>query len=51
LVKYKFVERRSGDIAISYADPTKAEKELKNKAKYNLEEMCKTSYKFEKNNK
>ncbi|MBE5746208.1 MAG: UDP-glucose 4-epimerase GalE [Clostridiales bacterium] len=51
LVKYKFVERRSGDIAISYADTTKAEKELKFKAKYNLEEMCKTSYKFEKNNK
>jgi len=51
LVKFKFVDRRPGDVAICYADTQKAEKELKFKAVHSLEDMCKTSYEFEKNNK
>ena len=51
LVKFKFVDRRPGDAAICYADTQKAEKELKFKAVHSLEDMCKTSYEFEKNNK
>ena len=51
LVKYKFAERRAGDIAVCYADTTKAKKELNFTANHTLEDMCKSSYEFEKNNK
>lgn len=50
LVKFKYVNRRAGDIAVCYADTTKAEKELNFKATHTLEDMCKSSYEFEKNN-
>lgn len=50
-VKFKFAGRRAGDIAECYADTTKAQKELNFVAKYSLEDMCKSSYEFEKNNK
>lgn len=49
-VNYKIVERRPGDIAECYADPTKAEKELDWKAEKTIEDMCKDSYNFYKNN-
>lgn len=45
-VNYKIVDRRPGDIAICYADPTKAYKELGWKAEKNIEDMCKDSYNF-----
>ena len=51
LVKYKFTERRAGDIAVCYADTTKAKQELNFTAQHTLEDMCKSSYEFEKNNK
>ncbi len=51
LVKFKYTERRPGDIAVCYADTTKAEKELHFKASHTLEDMCKSSYEFEKYNK
>jgi len=51
LVKFKYVDRRAGDIAVCYADTSKAEKELHFKANHTLEDMCKSSYEFEKNNK
>ncbi len=51
LVKYKFSERRPGDIAVCYADTSKAKTELHFEAKHTLEDMCKSSYDFEKNNK
>jgi len=51
LVKFKYVDRRPGDVATCYADTTKAEKELNFKAEHTLEDMCKSSYEFEKNNK
>jgi UDP-glucose 4-epimerase len=50
-VKYEIVDRRPGDIAECYADPTKAELELGWKAEKNLEEMCKDSWRFTENNK
>lgn len=46
-IPYKIVDRRSGDIAISFADPSKAEKELGWKAEKNLEDMCKDFWKWQ----
>ena len=51
LVKYKFAQRRAGDIAVCYADTTKAKNELNFVATRTLKDMCKSSYEFEKNNK
>lgn len=50
-VKYKFVDRRPGDIDVCYACADKAYKELGWKAKRTLDDMCKTSYNFEMKNK
>ena len=50
-VKYKIVERRSGDIACCYADASKAYKELGWKAYLSLEDMVKSAYNFVINNK
>ena len=46
-IPYKIVDRRAGDIAISFADPSKAEKELGWKAEKNLEDMCKDFWKWQ----
>ncbi len=46
IVKYGFTDRRPGDIDECYASPKKAEEELGFKAKYNLDEMCRSSYEF-----
>ena len=46
----KIVERRAGDIAACYADPTKAWKELGWKAEKTLEDMVRDAWNFEKNN-
>ncbi|EGT3616986.1 UDP-glucose 4-epimerase GalE [Clostridium perfringens] len=46
-IPYKIVERRAGDIAISFADPSKAEKEIGWKAEKNLEDMCKDFWKWQ----
>ncbi len=40
-IPYVIDPRRAGDIAMCYADPSKAERELGWKAKRGLEEMCK----------
>ena len=45
-VPYKIVDRRPGDIASCYADPTKAFKELGWKAELGLEDMMRDSYNF-----
>ena len=50
LVKFKYAPRRPGDIAVCYADTTKAKSELNFVATKTLEDMCKSSYEFEKNN-
>ncbi len=43
-------ERRPGDIAICYADVSKADKKLKWKAEKSLLEMCEDSWRWQKNN-
>lgn len=48
-VKYKFTERREGDLPCYYSDPTKAEKELGFKATKTLEDMCKDGWTYQKN--
>ena len=42
--------RRPGDIAVCYADPTKAKEELGWEAKYGIEEMCASSWKWQSMN-
>lgn len=49
-VKYKIVERRAGDLAEYYADPSKALKELNWKTEKSLEDICRDSWNYEKNN-
>lgn len=49
-IPYEIVERRPGDIAVGYADPTKAKELLNWEAKYSLEDMCRTSWNWQKNN-
>ena len=48
-VPYKIVDRRPGDIATCYSDPSKAEKELGFKATKTLEDMCKDGWNYQKN--
>lgn len=47
-LKLKFViaPRRDGDLAISYSNPLKAERELGWKAELSLDEMCKSAWEF-----
>ena len=45
-VPYRIVERREGDIAECYADPTKAKEELHWEAEKNLEDMCRDAWNF-----
>lgn len=45
-VKYRIADRRPGDIAECYADPTKAKNELGWVAEKGIEEMCKDSWNF-----
>ena len=49
-VPYSIKPRRPGDIATCYSNPAKAEKELGWKAQFGIEEMCRDSWKFQKNN-
>lgn len=49
-VNYKIVERRAGDLAEYYADPSKALKELEWKTEKSLEDICRDSWNYEKNN-
>lgn len=49
-VPYQIVERRPGDIAECWADPTKAIKELDWQAKRTLEEMTSDTWRWQSNN-
>lgn len=49
-VPYKIVDRRPGDIAVCYADATKAKNELGWVATRGIDEMCRDSWNFTKNN-
>lgn len=50
-VKRKIAPRRPGDIAVCYADPTKAKKELGWVAEKGIEDMCKDAWNFIISNK
>ena len=47
-IPYKICPRREGDIAICYADPSKAKKELNWEATKTIEDMCKDAWNFAK---
>ena len=49
-INHKFAPRREGDAAVSYADTTKAFKELGFKTKYDMEKMCEDSWKWQSMN-
>ena len=48
-IPYTIVDRRLGDIAICYADPTKANDELGWYAEKSIEEMCEDTWRWQKN--
>ena len=48
-VPYKIVDRRPGDIATCYSDPTKAREEIGFVAKKSLEDMCRDAWNYEHN--
>ena len=47
---YKICDRRPGDIAACYACPDKAKKDLKWEAKFGIEEMCASQWKWQSGN-
>jgi len=49
-IPYAVMERRPGDIATCYADPSLAESELGWTAKRSLEDMCKDAWRWQTNN-
>ena len=49
-VPYKVVGRRPGDLAIVYADPGKAKRELGWETSKTIEDMCRDAWNFEKQN-
>ena len=49
-ISYKIVDRRPGDIAMCYADPTKAKEELGWIAKYDVNKMCRDSWNWQSKN-
>lgn len=49
-IPYKIVNRRAGDIAICYTNPSYAREALNWEAKKTLEDMCKDSWKWQSNN-
>jgi UDP-glucose 4-epimerase len=49
-IPYRIQPRRPGDIASYYSDPAKAARELHWTAQYGLEEMCRDSWNWQKQN-
>lgn len=49
-VPYKIVERRSGDIAMCYSDPTFAKAIINWEAKKIIEDMCADSWRWQSKN-
>lgn len=49
-IPYKIVNRRAGDIATSYADVSLAKKELNWQAKFDVEAMCRDSWRWQTQN-
>lgn len=49
-IPYSIKPRRAGDIAVCYASAQKAKVELGWEAKYDIDDMCRHSYNFQKKN-
>ncbi|MEC1525874.1 UDP-glucose 4-epimerase GalE [Neobacillus niacini] len=49
-IPYKIVDRRPGDVAVSYANPQKAKLELNWTAEKGVKEMCEDSWRWQKSN-
>jgi UDP-glucose 4-epimerase len=49
-IPYQIVDRRPGDVAICYADPSKARVELGWVAESGIEDMCRDSWRWQKKN-
>ncbi|MBQ9912964.1 MAG: UDP-glucose 4-epimerase GalE [Clostridia bacterium] len=49
-INYKIVDRRPGDVAVCYSDPSKAYEELGWKAERGIEEMCADSWRWQSQN-
>ena len=49
-VPYEIAPRRPGDIDACYSDPARAFEEMGWKTKYSLEDMCRDSWNWQKNN-
>jgi UDP-glucose 4-epimerase len=49
-IPYEIVGRRSGDVTAAYADPSKALQELGWQSAYNLEDMCRDAWNWQKKN-
>jgi UDP-glucose 4-epimerase len=49
-IPYDIVDRRPGDVAVSYADPTKAKNELNWQAEKGLDDMCKDTWRWQSTN-
>ena len=49
-VPYEIVDRRPGDIAECWADPSKAKKELGWEAEYGIDEMCQHAWNWQSKN-
>ena len=49
-IPYQVIERRPGDVAVSYADPAKANRELKWQARLGIDEMCADAWRWQSQN-
>lgn len=49
-IPFEIMDRRPGDAAISYADPTKANRELNWSAQYTIEDMCMDAWRWQSQN-
>ena len=49
-IPYVIEDRRPGDIAVCYSDPGKAKRELGWKAEYDIYDMCRDSWNWQKKN-
>ncbi|HCJ36828.1 MAG TPA: UDP-glucose 4-epimerase, partial [Erysipelotrichaceae bacterium] len=49
-LKYEIGPRRAGDLAVCYSNADKAKEVLGWEAKRNLEDMCRDSWNWQKNN-
>ena len=49
-VAYKIVDRRPGDVAMCYADASKANRELGWEAKFDVVDMCRDTWRWQSNN-